>query len=91
MALSSRAGKCSYKTMGKILFFLAAAVVGWLVFKILRNKPDAGKTSSPSANRPEKMVKCDLCGVFMPESDSTQLDDKLTCRTPKQCLHRQAA
>ncbi len=75
--------------MGKILFFLAAAVVGWLIFKILRKKPDADQATPPGP--PEQMVKCDLCGVFMPESESAQLDDKRTCRTPQRCLHRQAA
>jgi len=77
--------------MGKILFFLAAAVVGWLLFKGLLKKPKAGEPRDAPPNRPEQMVKCDLCGVFMPESDSAQLDGKRTCRTPQRCLHRQSA
>jgi hypothetical protein len=77
--------------MGKILFFLLAAVVGWLLFKGLLKKPDADKTREDSRNHPERMVKCDLCGVFMPESESAQLDGKTTCRTPQRCLHRQSA
>lgn len=77
--------------MGKILFFLLAAVVGWLLFKGLLKKPDADKAREDSQNRPERMVKCDQCGVFMPESESAQLDGKITCRTPQRCLHRQSA
>ena len=77
--------------MGKILFFLVAAIVGWLIFKGLLKKPDAGKGGEESSADPEQMVKCDLCGVYMPESDSTQLDGRRTCRTPQHCLHRQSA
>jgi Pyruvate/2-oxoacid:ferredoxin oxidoreductase delta subunit len=77
--------------MGKLLFFLAVAVVGWLLFKGLLKKPQGDAKPEAPANQHEQMVKCDLCGVFMPESDSAQLDGKLTCRTPQRCLHRQSA
>jgi hypothetical protein len=74
--------------MGKIVLFLALAVIAWMLFKGLSKKPGRGE-NDVSANSPEKMVKCDQCGVFMPESESVQLDDKRTCRTPTQCLRRQ--
>ena len=81
--------------MGKILLFVAAAILAWLLFKGLGKKPKGGATraGSPSSDLgdPEKMVKCDICGVFMPASESAQSDDKTTCRTPHQCLHRQSA
>jgi hypothetical protein len=77
--------------MGKILFFVVAAVVGWLLFKGLLKKPNADQTRDVPPTTSEQMVKCDLCGVFMPESDSAQLDGKRTCRTPQRCLHRQSA
>lgn len=77
--------------MGKLFFFLVAAVVGWLLFKGLLKKPDAGEKRDGPPAQPEKMVKCDLCGVFMPESDSAQLDGKRVCRTPQRCMHRQSA
>ena len=77
--------------MGKILFVLAAVIVGWLLIKGLLKRPDADDTREVPPNRPEQMVKCELCGVFMPESDSAQLDGKRTCRTPQRCLHRQSA
>lgn len=77
--------------MGKILFFLVVAAVGWLLLKGLLKKPgNDGKQDGPP-NQPEQMVRCDLCGVFMPESDSAQLDGKRTCRTPQRCMHRQSA
>ncbi len=77
--------------MGKLFFFLAAAIVGWLLFKGLFKKPNTDERRGGPPNHPEQMVKCDLCGVFMPESDSARLDGKLTCRTPHRCLHRQSA
>ena len=77
--------------MGKILLFLAVAVIGWLFVKWLLKKPDADAARDASKGGPEQMVKCDLCGVFMPESDSAQLDGKRTCQTPQRCLHRQSA
>lgn len=81
--------------MGKILLFVAAAVLVWLLFKGLGKKPkdNITRADSPHGGQgdPEKMVKCDICGVFMPASESAQTDDKTTCRTPQQCLHRQSA
>ena len=74
--------------MGKILIFISVVVVAWLLFKGLLKKPKDA-TREATANSPERMVKCDLCGVFMPESDIVQLDDKRTCGTPSQCLRRQ--
>ena len=80
--------------MGKILLFVAAGILVWLLIKGLGKKSGTGvkRDSSRSNNEgPEQMVKCDLCGVFMPVSESAQEDGKKTCRTPKQCLHRQSA
>ena len=77
--------------MGKLLFFLAAAVIGWLIFKGLLKNPKRDEKGDKPPDLHEQMVKCDLCGVFMPESDSAQLDGKRTCRTPQRCLHRQSA
>lgn len=74
--------------MGKILLLLLLAVAGWLLIKGLLKKKGGDAAGTP-VSRPERMVKCDLCGVFMPESDSVQLDDKRSCGKPKQCLRRQ--
>lgn len=76
--------------MGKILFFLLLAAVVWLLLKALLKKNTAASAKNSAASDVERMVKCDLCGVMMPESESAQLDDKRTCRAPGQCLHRQS-
>jgi hypothetical protein len=79
------------KNMGKILLFVAAGILAWLLFKGLGKKPGGTASRDASTSGPEKMVKCDLCGVFMPESESAQEDGKKTCLTPRQCTHRQSA
>ncbi len=77
--------------MGKILLFVAVGILAWLLFKGLGKKLGKGSKPDASSTGPEKMVKCDLCGVFMPESESAQIDGQKSCLTPKQCLHRQSA
>lgn len=79
--------------MGKIIFLLIIAVIGWVLFKGLGKKP--GKTSDrgtgksqASTSVPEIMVKCHRCGVLMPESESMMLDGNVSCHDPAHCLHR---
>jgi formylmethanofuran dehydrogenase subunit E len=76
--------------MGKVLVFLIVAIVGWFLFKGIFQKPPASRNPGATRDVPEKMVQCDLCGVHMPESDSKQVDGKLTCRVPDRCAHRDA-
>ena len=86
--------KVGCKNMGKILLFVAAGILVWLLIKGLGKKAGTSAKNDAAHRKnegPELMVKCDLCGVFMPESESAQEDGKKTCRTPKQCLHRQSA
>jgi hypothetical protein len=78
--------------MAKILFFILAAVAGWLLVKGLTGKRfDRERDENPAGSSPEKMLKCDRCGVFIPVSESMSLDGRLTCRTPDRCPKRQNA
>lgn len=80
--------------MGKIIFVVLTALIGWFLFKGFSKKvpPPAGgggkDAASGTANTPERMVQCARCGVHMPESDSVVVDGKVGCRDPKQCAHR---
>jgi hypothetical protein len=78
--------------MAKILFFILAAIAGWLLIKGLtgkrKDRADANGQPSPSQ---EQMLKCDQCGVFIPASESMSLDGKLTCRIPDRCPQRPQA
>ena len=69
--------------MGKIVFFAIIAVLVWVLFKGL------GKKSPTQPSKAvENMVKCQRCGVLMPESDSMMLDGNVSCHDPAHCLHR---
>jgi hypothetical protein len=79
--------------MGKVLLVVLVAFAGWLLLKGLlkggAGKPKDRDDKASAAN--EKMVQCQRCGVFMPESESMSTDGKLSCRRPDACLHRQSA
>lgn len=79
--------------MGKIVFLLIIAALGWVLFKGLGKK--SGPSSRGDVDGPqeqskvtERMVKCHRCGVLMPESESMMLDGNLSCHDPAHCLHR---
>jgi len=83
--------------MGKIVFLLIIAVLGWVLFKGL-GKRGGGASPPVEDSSPEKksaakiaaenMVKCHRCGVLMPESESMMLDGNISCHDPAHCLHR---
>jgi hypothetical protein len=83
--------------VGKILFALLTAVIAWFLFKGLSKKSRGDASDSrvekdgSAKNAVEHMVKCGVCGVFMPESESTKIDGKISCRDPKTCAHRGAS
>jgi hypothetical protein len=39
----------------------------------------------------ERMVKCSVCGVHMPESESISSQGETSCREPSHCAHRRQA
>lgn len=79
--------------MGKVLLVALVAFIGWLLLKGLLKGGSASQkergAAKPGAS--EKMVQCQLCGVFMPETESMSVDGRLSCRQPDACLHRQRA
>jgi hypothetical protein len=92
--------------VGKILFALLTAVIAWVLFKGFTKTATKGddkkivRGSSPPPSPPprpadsqalERMVKCAVCGVHMPESESALVAGKISCREPTQCAHRRAA
>lgn len=76
--------------MGKVLVLILTALVGWFLFKGIVGKPSGANKAKSSVRlgEPERMVKCDLCGVHMPESDSSLLEGKRSCQSPELCAHR---
>lgn len=79
--------------MGKALLVLLVAIAGWVLVKGLL-KGSAARRDENHATKPtsaEKMIQCQRCGVFMPESESMSVDGTLSCRQPDACLHRRRA
>ena len=55
--------------------FLLWIGLGYLFFRLLRGRPavdkQAGtKKASPASGRGEKMVKCAVCGLYVPENEA---------------------
>jgi hypothetical protein len=80
--------------VGKILFALLTAAIAWFLFKGF-TKTSRTRDEDPRVKDPgrkdkavEHMVKCGICGVYMPESESTHSDGRISCRDPKTCAHR---
>jgi hypothetical protein len=70
--------------MGKLLLFLLLAVAGWLLWRATgRRDPVSREPAAPPADEPEKMVRCDLCGTYMPESESRVEVGRRLCRSPE--------
>lgn len=61
--------------MSRLLFFVAIAVVIYVLLKSYR------KNSTPPQTpvQTEDMVRCLQCGVHVPKSDSVQADGKNFC------------
>jgi uncharacterized protein len=75
-------------TMGRIVFFILLALVGYLVFRAIqkRNLPPA-QPPSPV----EDMVRCARCGVNIPRSTAVANDGDFRCRDEEPCAHRPKA
>ncbi len=77
--------------MGKLLFLLLIAAIAWAFFKkqhgAMRGRADKSAAPGP-AKSAERMVACNACGVFMPETDSVMVGGKVSCRDPEHCAHR---
>ena len=76
--------------MGKVLILIVTALVGWFLFKGIVGKSSVADKakSTDRLSESERMVKCDLCGVHMPESESKLSGGKRSCQAPDACAHR---
>jgi hypothetical protein len=72
-------------TVAKLLLLIGLAVVGWLVFRLLR-RPGSGTGTPPEAPpESEAMVTCARCGVAIPRGESVERDGRRVCRDSAQC------
>lgn len=59
--------------MAKFLLLLALGIVVYLIVSRMRrdgNAPEALRKPPPAASPPEDMVRCDVCNVHLPRSES---------------------
>ncbi|MGH8245119.1 MAG: PP0621 family protein [Gammaproteobacteria bacterium] len=69
-----------------ILLLLIAFVAGMLWRFAAGRRSSRGQESGSTKAR---MLKCDYCQVYVPESDTVRDDDHIYCCRPHQLLHRQ--
>ena len=75
--------------MGKILFWAVVIIGVLLITRLIAHqaakrevKGDKPKKAAPQPlGKPEEMVRCANCGVYMPESDALKQDDQFWCST----------
>jgi uncharacterized protein len=69
--------------LAKILLVLALVIVAYLLFRGFRRDAgmqDSAKTSNPrAAPAPEDMVRCSVCGVHLPRSESFASRGRFFC------------
>jgi uncharacterized protein len=63
-----------------LIRFLIFALAAWLVFSLVKRFFNQISLSKPKQKKPvAHMVKCDECGVHIPESDAIRVDDRYYC------------
>lgn len=73
--------------MGRILFFLALAVVAWVIFKSWKrkqldaNKPGVGTQQKDNIGRKvqEEILPCKHCGAYSPMSEGVVMQGRFYC------------
>lgn len=57
--------------MGRILFFILLALAVYVGWRLMRAKRPGGVHETPGRTRgPEPMVRCDACGLNLPQSEA---------------------
>ena len=67
-------------------YLLLFAILGLLYWSWRKRRNQVPDRDSPVAKVPDRMVCCDQCGVYLPESDSVRLGDAYFCNA----AHRDA-
>ncbi|MCD8504145.1 MAG: hypothetical protein LRY53_11850 [Burkholderiaceae bacterium] len=75
--------------MGKILFWTVVIIGVLFITRLIahyaakrQTKIDKPKTGKPeSLGKPEEMVRCANCGVYMPRSDAVKQNEQFWCST----------
>jgi uncharacterized protein len=66
--------------MGRIVFFLLLAIVGYMVWRSLKRRgADRGTTGQGQPPTPQAMVSCATCGLHLPRQEALPQGDRYFC------------
>lgn len=70
--------------MGKLLSWVLLAVLAWGAYRfvlLIKRRAEAARTQEGAAPRsgPQRIVRCDRCGVHVPESEAIADADRHYC------------
>lgn len=65
--------------MGRILFWLLIAAVAYLGYRWWRIKEQAIGRGARQRPQVEAMVRCDVCGLNLPQSEAVGFGDRWYC------------
>ncbi|HWQ37343.1 MAG TPA: PP0621 family protein [Burkholderiales bacterium] len=65
--------------MAKFLLLIALFIVLYLIFRSIRRAARAAPSETPGAKRAEDMVRCKICGVHLPRSESITSRGEFFC------------
>ncbi len=68
--------------MGKFIFWIIVVFVVLLCLRLfnLRQQKKQARGGAAAAPKPETMVRCARCGVYLPRSEAQLIDGTLRCR-----------
>lgn len=67
--------------MGQIIRLLIIAIVIWIVVQLIRRVffPPVPKSDNSGAGQTPRMLRCDRCGVHVPETHALRVAEKIYC------------
>jgi uncharacterized protein len=76
--------------MGRILFFLLLAIALYVGYRLWRAGPKraAGQRTSEAGDAAEPMVRCDHCGLNLPQSEAVGEAGRWFCSDAHRALGR---
>jgi uncharacterized protein len=67
--------------MGRILFFVLLGIAAYVAYRWWRVSQRIGerRTDTAARSRSEAMVRCDVCGLNVPQSEALAAGDRWYC------------
>lgn len=67
--------------MGRILFFVLLGIAAYVVYRWWRasQRIEQGRAEGAATRRSEAMVRCDVCGLNLPQSEALAVGERWYC------------